>query len=130
MIIADTRVWIDYFNGVINQETDFLDNALSDGSIIMGDLIVLEILQGFKKDSDYKKAKSTLATLENYELFGNKMVSKCAENYRQLRKKGITTRKTADLIIATFCIENKISLLFRDRDFKPYVKYLRLKSAL
>lgn len=130
MIIADTSVWIDYFNGVESAETDALDLALDDGVIAIGDIIFLEILQGFRDDKDYEMAKSKLSSLDLFEMFGRSAVYKYADNYRFLRKKGITIRKTTDIIIATFCIENKIPLLFTDRDFVPFTKHLKLKSAL
>jgi len=130
VILVDTSVWIDFFNGKNNLHTDFLDAALADGVVAVGDLILLEILQGFKTDKDFKIAKTTLGTLEQYEMFGHKMTLTCVDNYRVLRKKGITIRGTADLIIATFCIEHQLPLLFSDRDFIPFVKYLGLASAL
>ena len=130
MILVDTSIWIDYFNGIENKETNILDISLIDGTVAIGDMIVMEILQGFRSDQDYNKAKKSLATLEQYEMFGQSMVIKCADNYRALRKKGITIRKTADVIIASFCIDNKIPLLFSDRDFMPFVKHLNLLSVL
>lgn len=129
MILVDTSVWIDYFNGKADKYTDALDQALEKGVVAIGDLIFLEILQGFKSDKEYKLAKETLSTLEQYEMFGHSIALKSAENYRALRKKGITIRRTADVIIATFCIENELSLLFSDKDFKPFVQYLGLRSA-
>ena len=129
MILADTSVWIDYFNGVNNAEASILDASLYEGNVIIGDLILLEILQGFRNDRDYNKARKMLSPLEQYEMFGKDMVHLCANNYRSLRKKGITIRKTADVIIATFCIEKQIPLLFSDRDFLPFTKYLNLISA-
>ena len=125
-----TSVWIDYFKGKENPHTDKLDAALDGDDVLMGDLILLEILQGFRSDVDYKKAKSTLAVLDQAEMLGNSMVYKCASSYRALRKKGITIRRTNDVVIATFCIENKVPLLFQDRDFNPFVDKLGLKSAL
>lgn len=130
MILVDTSVWIDYFNGNNNQHTDALDSALDEGTVAIGDLIFLEILQGFKNDRDYIKAKTTLEFLDQYEMFGHSMALKSAENYRTLRKKGITIRKTTDVIIATFCIENQLPLLFSDRDFIPFVEYLGLSTAV
>jgi len=129
MILVDTSVWIDYFNGIENIETNTLDLALIDGIVAIGDLILLEILQGFRDDKDYRRAKKTLETLDQYEMFGHSKVSKCADNYRFLRKKGITIRKTADIIIATFCIDNQLPLLFSDRDFLPFVEFLNLTSV-
>lgn len=129
MILVDTSVWIDYFNGLKNKKTNTLDSALIDGTVAIGDIIFLEILQGFRHDKDYNKARNTLSTLEQYELFGQTMVIKCANNYRALRKKGITIRKTTDIIIATFCIDNKLPLLYSDRDFEPFAKHLNLISV-
>ena len=130
MILVDTSVWVDYFNGNGNKHTNALDAALVEGVVAIGDLILLEILQGFKIDKDYQRAKTALSTLDRYEMLGHNMVEKCADNYRALREKGITIRRTTDVIIATFCIENKLPLLFADRDFIPFVEKLGLKSAL
>lgn len=130
MIIADTSIWIDYFNGNDNPLTDELDKGLAEGIVAIGDLIFLEILQGFKSDKDYTMAKSTLSTLEQYEMFNQAQALKSAENYRALRKKGLTIRKTTDVIIATFCIENGLPLLFSDRDFIPFVDHLGLIPAV
>ena len=130
MIIADTSVWIDYFNGKVDSYTDELDKQLNEGNVVLGDLILLEILQGIKSDKEYNKTKMILETLDQYEMLGHNMVTRCANNYRQLRKQGMTIRKTADVIIATFCIENKIPLLFTDRDFKPFVEHCGLISVV
>jgi len=130
VILVDTSVWIDYFNGTDNQYTDALDSALEEGTVAIGDLIFLEILQGFKNDKDYNRAKATLESLDQYEMFGHSMALKSAENYRTLRKKGITIRKTTDVIIATFCIENQIPLLFSDRDFIPFTENLELRAVV
>lgn len=126
MILVDTSVWIDYFNGTINTHTDTLDAALIEGTVAIADIIFLEILQGFRSDLDYLKAKKTLATLDQYSIFNTTLAEKCAENYRTLRKKGITIRKTTDVIIATYCIENHLPLLFMDHNFNPFVKHLGL----
>ncbi|MEZ5585026.1 MAG: PIN domain nuclease [Candidatus Competibacteraceae bacterium] len=131
MILVDTSIWINYFNNTPPDiYTDKLDSALADGVVAMGDLIFLEILQGFRNDKDYRKAKQHLSSLPLYNLFNQDAIAKCADNYRALRKKGFTVRSTADVIIATFCIEHKIPLLFSDRDFEPFVEKLGLVSAL
>lgn len=130
MILVDTSVWIDYFKGVENPETDLLDASIINGSVAIGDLIFLEILQGIREDKDYRQTSESLLTLNQYEMLGRDMAIKSAENYRALRKKGITIRKTADVIIATFCIENQLPLLFLDRDFIPFVDHLGLDSAM
>jgi|TARA_R110001599_G_C12180176_1_gene653993 predicted nucleic acid-binding protein len=129
VIIVDTSVWIDYFNGKITPYTDHLDKELLNGNVALGDLILLEILQGIKNDKQYTKTKDTLQKLDQYEMLGQEMVIRCADYYRSLRKKGLTIRKTADVIIATFCIENRLPLLFTDRDFAPFVEHCGLQEV-
>ena len=130
MILVDSSVWVDYFNGQTTRETGFLDTLLGVEPVATGDLILAEVLQGFRSDADYETAKGLLTSLTMYELLGVGMALKVAENYRTLRKKGITVRKTADTIIATFCIEYGFPLLYSDRDFDPFVRHLGLKSAI
>ncbi len=129
MIVVDTSVWIDYFNGNDTPEAEILDDSLGRSAVAIGDLIVLEILQGFRSDKDYVIAKKYLASLHQYNMLTPELAITGAENYRKLRKKGITIRKTADVIIASFCIENNLSLLFSDRDFIPFTEHLKLRSA-
>lgn len=129
MIIVDLSVWIDYFNGCDTAETKQLDLLLGIEPIAIGDIILTEVLQGFRQDKDFNTAKSLLSSLTIFEFLGESMALKSADNYRQLRKQGITIRKTVDVIIATFCIEHNLPLLFSDRDFVPFVKHLKLVSA-
>ena len=129
MILVDSGVWIDYFNGVDNEQTDTLNGTLGIKPIAIGDLILTEVLQGFRVDKDYVTAKSLFEDLIIFDLVGKDMAIKSAENFRTLRKKGITIRKPVDVIIASFCIERKLPLLFSDRDFTPFVKNLGLISA-
>ncbi|MDJ0601834.1 MAG: PIN domain nuclease [Crocosphaera sp.] len=126
MIMVDSSVWIDYFNGHETPETTKLDLLLGSLPISIGDIILTEILQGFRNDGDYNIAKNLLTSLTIFDLLGEIMAVKSAENYRQLRKQGITIRKTTDVIIASFCIENNLPLLFSDKDFLPFVKHLNL----
>jgi predicted nucleic acid-binding protein len=129
MILVDTSVWIDYFKGVETQESNLLDIALINDEVAISDLILLEILQGFRSDNDYETAKAHLLALNQFRMLSPDIALKAAENYRILRKKGITIRKTADVIIATFCISNRIPLLFADRDFIPFIKHLKLQPV-
>lgn len=129
LILVDSSVWIDYFNGVDSPEANKLDNTLGIEPVAIGDLILTEVLQGFRNDDDYKSAKYVFNDIAVFELLGKKIALKSAHNFRSLRKRGITIRKTADVIIATFCIENKLPLLFSDKDFKPFVKHMGLEQA-
>ena len=127
MILVDSSVWVDYFNGKITKQTNLLDSFLGSELIVIGDLILTEVLQGFQQDRDFKKAKELLDSLIFREMLGRELAIKSAENYRILRKKGVTVRKTIDVIIATFCITNNLPLLHSDRDFSPMEKHLKLK---
>ena len=129
MILVDSSVWIDFFNGTENSETDKLNEILGLEEVVIGDLILAEVLQGFRSDTDFKTAKNVLTSLTVHGLLGKELAIKSANNFRKLRKKGVTIRKTADVIIATYCIENKMPLLSTDKDFLPFVANLRLKSA-
>ena len=130
MIFVDSSVWIDYFNGKPSPEVEKLDALLGAEPISTGDLILAEALQGFRNDKDYKTAKSLLASLTIFNMLDTNIAIKSADNFRLLRKKGITVRKTIDTIIATFCIQNKLSLLHTNKDFRPFHKHLRLRNAL
>lgn len=129
MIMVDSSVWIDYFTGLASKQTDTLDDTLGQEPVAVGDLILTEVLQGFRRDKDYETARTLFDDLTVFEILGKNMAIKSAENFRTLRKRGITVRKTADVIIASFCIEQKFPLLFSDKDFKPFVKYLGLQEV-
>lgn len=120
MLLVDSSVWVDYFNGRTTRETDRLDVLLGVESVAVGDLILAEVLQGFRDDRDYVAAKNLFATLTVHELPGRGRAIEVADHYRALRNKGVTIRKTADTIIATFCIDRDRPLLFSDRDFEPF----------
>jgi len=130
VILVDSSVWIDYFSGNGSAEADFLDGTLGNRTVAIGDLILTEVLQGFRHDKDYRTAKCLLEELTVFDLLGRNMAIKSAENFRKLRKKGITIRKTADVIIASFCIEHDLPLLFSDRDFRSFVDHLGLRDAV
>ena len=126
MILVDSRVWIDYFNGTGNLYTTKLDSLLGIQLIAIGDIILTEILQGFQSDKDFNAAKDVLLSLTVFDMLGHQNAIAAAENYRFLRKQGITVRKTIDCMIATFCIQKSHQLLFCDKDFQPFVDYLGL----
>jgi hypothetical protein len=126
MLVVDTTVWADYFNGQNNPQTDFLDNALSSEIVLVGDLILAETLQGFREDRDYQLAIKALSKFEQVEMVNLERAKQSAQYYRELRKKGITVRKTIDCLIATFCITEEHTLLHRDSYFDGFENYLGL----
>ena len=126
-MLVDSSVWIDYFNGLKNPQTDFLHAALGQTEILVGDLILAEVLQGFRRKQDYKAARMALLSFDVREMVGKNIALKSVDYYRFLRNKGITIRRTIDCLIASFCIQNKMELLHSDHDFDPFVRYLGLK---
>ena len=130
MIIVDSSVWIEYFNGQDNPLTQKLDSLLGVEPIGIGDLILTEVLQGFREDKHYKEAKEHLLTLAVHNMLGQQAAISAAEKYRALRKKGKTIRKTNDVIIASYCIDNDHALLFADKDFQLFVNHLGLKTVI
>ena len=129
MIVVDSSVWIDFFNGVTTPEVERFDDLLGSTPVAIGDLILVEVLQGFRRDGDVATARQLFGSLPLLAMLGPQNAYKAAENYRSLRSRGITVRKTIDGIIATACIQANLPLLFSDRDFQPYVEYLGLQQA-
>jgi predicted nucleic acid-binding protein len=127
--LVDSSVWIDYFRGAFTPQVEKLDELLMGEPVIMGDLILAEVLQGFTSDRDFIQAEKLLAALPVVQLGGREIAIQAAKNFRNLRKQGVTVRKTIDTIIATCCIQNGFALLHSDRDFEPFVTHLGLRSV-
>jgi len=128
VILVDSSVWISYLNGKSTKETEMLNQVIGVQSILMTDLIYTEILQGYREDYVFNEVKSFLDEFPFEIVGGQELALKSAQNYRFLRKKGITIRKTIDSYIATYCVEKNIALLHSDKDFEPFVEHLGLKS--
>jgi predicted nucleic acid-binding protein len=101
LILVDSSVWIDYFRGSITAQTEKLDQLLSSEPLAIGDLILTEVLQGFANERDFNKARKMLTALTVVELGGQETAIQAARNFRALRKRGVTVRKTIDTVIAT-----------------------------
>jgi predicted nucleic acid-binding protein len=129
LILVDSSVWIDYFRGAITAQTEILDRLLDQEPLAIGDLILTEVLQGFDDERDFNRARRMLTSLTVVELGGQEVAVQAARNFRALRKRGATVRKTIDSVIATRCIEDGYDLLHSDRDFEPFVKYLGLRAV-
>ena len=127
MILVDSSVWIDYFKGAINAQTEKLDKMLGHQPLAIGDLILTEVLQGFTNERDFNKARKMLTSLTVVQLSGQKIAIQAAKNFRGLRVLDVTVRKTIDTVIATWCIESGYELLHSDRDFDPFAKHLGLR---
>ena len=126
MVIVDTTVWIDYLQGVTNSETDWVHAELDRQRLGLTDLMLCEILQGVRDEIVAKDVERQLLKLEVFETGGVELAREEARNYRMLRSRGHTVRKTIDCLIATFCIREQHSLLHRDRDFDAFETFLEL----
>jgi predicted nucleic acid-binding protein len=127
VILVDSSVWIDYFRGVKNPQTDTLDGLLASEPVAVGDLMLAEVLQGFGSERDFNQAKSVLTNLEQVHIGGTELAVQAARNFRTLRGLGVTVRKTIAVLIATRCIEDDLLLLHSDRDFDAFERHLGLR---
>ena len=126
MVIVDSTVWVDYFNGQQNPQTDWLDEQMDRQRFGLTSIILAEVLQGATSDRDARRLETELLRLEVFENLTAVIAVASGRNYRALRSLGHTPRKTIDVLIATFCIESGHALLHRDRDFDPFERQLGL----
>jgi predicted nucleic acid-binding protein len=127
MIVVDSSVWIDFFNGIVTAEVERLRALMGQHPLLVGDVMLLEVLQGVASEREAHRVASALRQFDVAPMLSPDLAVQGAMNYRRLRRRGITVRKTIDLIIGTFCIANGHALLTSDRDFAPMAKHLGLK---
>jgi predicted nucleic acid-binding protein len=127
MLLIDSSVWIDYFNGIPTPQTDYLHAALTRREILVGDIILAEVLQGFRSDVAFEAALLALGRFPQVRMLDTGLAIQSARHYRALRKLGITVRKTMDCLIATYAIAGGHELLHSDADFDPFEAYLGLR---
>lgn len=130
MILVDSSVWIDAFRGVETRQTGYLRERLGQQLVVTGDLMLTEVLQGFSTTDAFDTARRLMTSVPVVNICNPDVALTAAENYRFLRSKGQTVRKTIDTLIATRCIIAGLPLLYSDRDFDPFVAHLGLQSAL
>ena len=130
MILVDSSVWIDYFRGIPTVQTDRLDLLLGSEPLVIGDIVLAEVLQGFTSERDFQQALRLMTSLTLIDIPGHDIAVQAARNFRTLRARGITVRKTIDTLIATRCIQDGFALLHDDRDFDPFVEHLGLMCAI
>jgi|SRR5215467_9075727 len=126
MVIVDTTVWVDYFRGARNPETEWLDQQADKTRLGLTDLILCEVLQGVRSDSEFIDVRAELMKFELFENGGGELAIAAARNFRNMRERGLTGRKTIDCLIATFCLAHGHTLLHRDCDFDVFERNLGL----
>lgn len=127
MVVVDTTVWVDYLNGVSTPESEWFEREASRQRLGLLDLMVCEVLQGLSTDEEAARVLRHLRRFEIAETGGVELAAGAARNYRRLRARGKTVRKTIDCLIATFCIEGDHALLHHDRDFDAFEQVLDLE---
>ena len=126
MIVVDSSVWIDFLNGRRLAHVGALQSALGRQEILIGDLMLCEILQGVDGEREAEQVEAVLREFAVVPMVGEAIAVAAARNFRLLRRRGITIRKTIDLLIGTWCIENRRPLLHHDSDFRPMARHLGL----
>ena len=128
VIVVDSSVWIDFLNGRNAPHVRRLRAILGIDEVIVGDLMLCEVLQGLQTEQAARDVEALLRRFEIVSMAGDAIAVAGARNFRFLRRRGITVRKTIDLLIGTWCIENRASLLHNDSDFHPMTRYLGLRE--
>ena len=127
MILVDSSVWIDFFRNRPTAQAEWLDKNLGDEGLVVGDLILAEVLQGFTDNKGFNEARRLLGRLEQLAIGGTELAIEAARNYRRLRGLGCTVRGTVDVLIATRCLADGLHLLHSDRDFDAFELHLGLR---
>lgn len=127
MVIVDTSAWIEYFKGGIPHIVEKVDQCLERDLVGIGDLVYCEIMQGLRAPRQRSQISTLLLSLPQFDMVGFSIAEKSAANYRLLRSKGITIRKTIDVLIGTFCAENGLRIVHRDSDFDLMAKHIGLE---
>jgi predicted nucleic acid-binding protein len=130
MVVADASVWIDYFNGAASAARAQLRELLQQGEvrIVVPDLVLFEVLRGFRHERDWRAARTLLESLDIEPVGGHALALEAAQHYRSLRAAGITVRSSLDVLIASFCIDRGYALLHRDRDFEAFERLRGLRG--
>ena len=130
MIVVDSTVWIDFLNGHNLPHVQRLRALLGEREIVIGDLMLCEVLSGLGNEREAAQVEALLRRFEIAPMGGEAIAVIAARNFRKLRARGVTIRKTIDLLIGTWCIENRCPLLHNDRDFRPMARHLGLVEVL
>lgn len=130
MLVVDSSVWIDFFNGADHPAVQTLGALLDHGEVrlVVPDLVLFEVLRGFRHEADHRQARRLMESLDVEHAGGASMALSAAQHYRQLRAQGITVRSSIDVLVAAFCIDNDYALLHRDRDFQAFEERLGLRG--
>ena len=128
MVMIDTSAWVEYFRGGLPRIVDKVDLCLERDLVGIGDLVYCEVMQGIRSPREKAEVSTLLLSLPQFEMVGFSMAEKSASNYRLLRSKGVTVRKTIDVLIGTFCAEHGLQLIHHDSDFELMARHIGLDT--
>ncbi len=128
MVIVDTSAWIEYFRDGVPTVVQGVDHCLDRDLVGIGDLVYCEVMQGLRSRHLQQKVSSLLLSLPKYEMVGFSIAEKSARNYRLLRSRGVTVRKTIDVLVGTFCVENRFQIIHHDKDFDLMAAHIGLET--
>jgi hypothetical protein len=130
VLVVDSSVWIDFFNDADHPAVEMLQQLLDHGEvrIVVPDLVLFEVLRGFRLESDLRQARRLLEGLNLRSTGGAELAMAAVHHYRSLRAHGITVRSAIDVLVASFCIENDYALLHRDHDFDAFEELRGLRG--
>jgi predicted nucleic acid-binding protein len=130
VLVVDSSVWIDFFNGADQPAVSMLETLLDQGevSIVVPDLVLYEVLRGFRDEHSHRQARRLMESLQVEDAVGAELATTAAQHYRSLRAQGITVRSAIDVLVAAFCIERDYALLHRDRDFHAFEELRGLRG--
>jgi len=130
VLVVDASVWIDFFNDAAHPASDLLGDLLDHGEvrIVVPDLVLFEVLRGFREEADYRQARRLMESLHVEDTASVELALIAAQHYRSLRAQGITVRSAVDVLVASFCIERDYALLHRDRDFHAFEELRGLRG--
>jgi predicted nucleic acid-binding protein len=129
VIVVDSSVWIGFLNGRDVPQVRRLRAILGTDEIVIGDLMLCEVLQGLQSERSAREVEALLRRFDIVPMAADAIAAVAARNFRSLRRRGITIRKTIDVLIGTWCIENRMPLLHNDGDFRPMARYLGLMEV-
>ncbi len=127
MVIVDTSAWIEYFRNGVPAVVEKVDRSLDNDLVGIGDLVYCEVIQGIYSAREREEVSSLLLSLPRFRMVGFQIAGKSAANYRLLRSKGVTVRKTIDVLIGTFCVERGFELIHHDSDFDLMARHMGLR---
>ena len=128
MVMVDTSAWVEYLRGGLPRIVNKVDLCLEHDLVGIGDLVYCELMQGIRSPREKGEVSTLLLSLPQFEMVGFSMAEKSASNYRLLRSKGVTVRKTIDVLIGTFCAEHGLQLIHHDSDFELMAKHIGLDT--